>query len=64
MEMIETPRWEDFDYEYVNDNPFTFMGNGVSQRESRKEDLTYCEFCAFIQGTHASQELATEFLTI
>ncbi|KAM5353392.1 hypothetical protein ACJ41O_000042 [Fusarium nematophilum] len=41
MEMIENPRWEDFNIEYRNSNPFTFMGNGISQREARGQDLTF-----------------------
>ncbi|KAF5561450.1 sterigmatocystin biosynthesis monooxygenase stcW [Fusarium phyllophilum] len=41
MEMIENPRWEDFDIKYINSNPFSFMGNGISQREAKGEDLTY-----------------------
>ncbi|VZH93959.1 unnamed protein product, partial [Fusarium fujikuroi] len=56
MEMIANPRWEDFDIKYINvskmislvtmtnrgqSNPFSFMGNGISQREAKGEDLTY-----------------------
>ncbi|KAG4281911.1 hypothetical protein FPRO06_10815 [Fusarium proliferatum] len=41
MEMIASPRWEDFDIKYINSNPFSFMGNGISQREAKGEDLTY-----------------------
>ncbi|KAH6677855.1 hypothetical protein F5X68DRAFT_245606 [Plectosphaerella plurivora] len=41
MEMIETPRWEDYEMSYTNTNPFWFMGNGISQRETKKEDLTF-----------------------
>lgn len=63
MEMIANPRWEDFDIKYINvskmiclvtmanrgqSNPFSFMGNGVSQREAKCEDLTYCKYRTFI----------------
>ncbi|KAJ3543305.1 hypothetical protein NM208_g3643 [Fusarium decemcellulare] len=41
MEMIENPRWEDFDIDYLHSNPFTFMGNGISQRETTGQDLTF-----------------------
>ncbi|KAF7554068.1 hypothetical protein G7Z17_g3173 [Cylindrodendrum hubeiense] len=41
MEMVETPRWEDFEIQYVHSNPFRFMGNGFSQRETNGADLTY-----------------------
>ncbi|KAF9876803.1 hypothetical protein CkaCkLH20_05649 [Colletotrichum karsti] len=41
MEMIESPRWEDFNIEYIHSNPFSFMGNGISQREAQGQDLTF-----------------------
>ncbi|OAL44655.1 FAD/NAD(P)-binding domain-containing protein [Pyrenochaeta sp. DS3sAY3a] len=41
MEMIETPRWEDYQITYCNSNPFRFMGNGVSQREANARDLAF-----------------------
>ncbi|EMT71967.1 Putative sterigmatocystin biosynthesis monooxygenase stcW [Fusarium odoratissimum] len=41
MEMIANPRWEDFEIKYINSNPFSFMGNGISQREAKGEDLTF-----------------------
>ncbi|KAH7012944.1 hypothetical protein EDB80DRAFT_638624 [Ilyonectria destructans] len=41
MEMIDTPRWEDFEIVYIHSNPFMFMGNGISQRETTGEDLTF-----------------------
>ncbi|KAK1765315.1 hypothetical protein QBC33DRAFT_455591 [Phialemonium atrogriseum] len=43
MEMTRSPRWEDYDIEYVHPNPFMFMGNGISQREAKNEDLTFCK---------------------
>lgn len=61
MEMIDRPRWEDYELKYVHvsqhlsirqrqtlistrqSNPFMFMGNGVSQREAHKQDLTFCK---------------------
>ncbi|PVH71109.1 FAD/NAD(P)-binding domain-containing protein [Cadophora sp. DSE1049] len=41
MDVVKTPRWEDYEIEYMNQNPFMFMGNGISAREHNKEDLTY-----------------------
>ncbi|KAJ4262903.1 hypothetical protein NW762_006516 [Fusarium torreyae] len=41
MEMIANPRWEDFNIDYINANPFMFMGNGISQHEAKAEDLTF-----------------------
>ncbi|KAH8684375.1 hypothetical protein BGZ60DRAFT_397427 [Tricladium varicosporioides] len=41
MDVVATPRWEDYEIEYMNPNPFTFLGNGVSDREAKNADLTY-----------------------
>jgi hypothetical protein len=42
MEAIEEPRWEDFDFVHCDQgNPFAFLGDGRSQREYHKQDLTY-----------------------
>ncbi|KAK7219476.1 hypothetical protein V2G26_007479 [Clonostachys chloroleuca] len=41
MEMLQTPRWEDYELQYMNANPFRFMGNGTSKREACGEDLTF-----------------------
>ncbi|KAH6711188.1 hypothetical protein BKA61DRAFT_556177 [Leptodontidium sp. MPI-SDFR-AT-0119] len=41
MDVVKIPRWEDYEIEYMNENPFMFMGNGISAREANKEDLTY-----------------------
>ncbi|KAL3444241.1 flavin-binding monooxygenase [Aspergillus insuetus] len=41
MEAIESPRWEDFEIEYCNRNPYTFLGSGVSQKEANGEDLAF-----------------------
>ncbi|KAH6871816.1 hypothetical protein B0T10DRAFT_416993 [Thelonectria olida] len=43
MEMVETPRWEDFEIRYLHSKPFMFLGNGISQRETRGEDLAFCK---------------------
>ncbi|OAL43321.1 FAD/NAD(P)-binding domain-containing protein [Pyrenochaeta sp. DS3sAY3a] len=40
-EMLQTFRSEDFDYEYGSANRFRFMGNGITTREQRGEDLAY-----------------------
>jgi len=36
MEALSHPRWEDFEYTYVNANPFGWMGNGWTQNELDK----------------------------
>lgn len=33
MEIFENPRWEDFDYKYVNDNPMGWFGDGWTENE-------------------------------
>lgn len=37
MEAFSRPRWEDFDYSYVNANPFGWFGNGWTQNELEKK---------------------------
>ena len=33
MKVFANPRWEDFDYEYVNDNPTGWFGDGWTENE-------------------------------
>lgn len=35
MKAFAHPRWEDFEYEYVNDNAFGWLGDGWTQNEKR-----------------------------
>lgn len=37
METLSHPRWEDYDYSYVNSNPFGWFGNGWTQNELDKK---------------------------
>jgi cation diffusion facilitator CzcD-associated flavoprotein CzcO len=41
METVETPRYEDFDYEYQSSNPFEFLANGYSYREGKNLPLDW-----------------------
>ena len=34
---LENPRWEDYDYEYVDGNSFGWFGNGWSERDSNEK---------------------------
>ena len=34
VKALEKPRWEDYDYEYADGNPFGWFGNGWSERDS------------------------------
>jgi hypothetical protein len=37
MEALAHPRWEDFDYIYVDDNSFGWFGNGWTENERIKK---------------------------
>jgi len=37
MEALAHPRWEDFDYTYLNSNSFGWFGNGWTQNELQKD---------------------------
>ena len=39
VEALESPRFEDYDWEYKSGNRWSFLGNGFSQRESLGADL-------------------------
>ncbi|KAH8589597.1 hypothetical protein B0O99DRAFT_636547 [Bisporella sp. PMI_857] len=41
MDVVASPRWEDYEIEYIHSNLFMFMGDGTSDREKNKSDLTY-----------------------
>lgn len=41
IEILEQIRGEDFDFEYNSKNNFRFMGNGMTLREERNEDLGF-----------------------
>ena len=36
METFSHPRWEDYEYSYVNSHPFGWFGNGWTQNELDK----------------------------
>ncbi len=36
MDALSHPRWEDYDYTYVNSNSFGWFGNGWTQNELDK----------------------------
>ncbi|KAH8807486.1 putative MoxY [Xylogone sp. PMI_703] len=41
MMMLQTPRFEDFDIEYISKSRFSFLGNGFDVREFDGRDLTW-----------------------
>ncbi|KAJ5321431.1 hypothetical protein N7476_004433 [Penicillium atrosanguineum] len=44
MKVFAHPRWEDFDYEYVNDNPTSWFGDGWTEKEKNDTiDVDYLD---------------------
>lgn len=41
MEVMKTPRWEDYDIEYIRGNRFAFFGNGTTSREATGGDVSW-----------------------
>lgn len=41
VEAMDTPRWEDYDYEYLKNNRFNYFGKGKTIREDQNGDLSY-----------------------
>lgn len=39
--MLERPKFEDFRYDYITKNRFSYLGNGFSTREEEGEDQTW-----------------------
>lgn len=36
MKAFSHPRWEDFEYDYEDDNPNSWLGNGETENEKNK----------------------------
>ena len=41
MEVLERPRYEDFDIKYKNRNRWQYLGNGFSTRDVDGRDITW-----------------------
>lgn len=50
LKMLESPRYEDYDIEYWNDNMFAFLGNGFEMREFDGRDITNYLGCLDDEG--------------
>lgn len=37
MKVFSNPRWEDFEYDYLNDNPMGWIGDGWTENEKYKK---------------------------
>lgn len=58
LDMLKSPRWEDYDIEYRDEkNMFAFLGNGFSVRESDGRDITnYLGLLGEKQGEEGGDE--------
>ena len=36
MKIFENPRWEDFEFDYVNENPTGWLGDGWTENERNR----------------------------
>jgi len=43
--MLESPRWEDFEWKAEGRNRFGYLGNGLSTREEEDGDQTWYLDC-------------------
>lgn len=50
LELLRTPRWEDFEIEWWDDNRFAFLGNGFEMREFDGRDITNYLGCLDVEG--------------
>jgi hypothetical protein len=41
LELMSSPRWEDFDIHYLSKNRFRFLGNGKTRLETEGGDVAY-----------------------
>ncbi len=41
LELMQQPRWEDWDFTYLTQNRFHFLGYGKTEREVKGRDLAY-----------------------
>lgn len=41
LESVKNPRLQDFEFEYFSNNRFAFLGNGLTLRDIKKEDLAW-----------------------
>ncbi|KAH8807815.1 hypothetical protein F5884DRAFT_790136 [Xylogone sp. PMI_703] len=43
MQALKHPRWEDYNYEYINNNPYAWLGDGWTECE-KHEGMDRCEY--------------------
>lgn len=56
LEMMKSPRYEDFEIEYWDENIFAFMGNGFEMREFDGRDITNYLGCLDEEGRDIQPE--------
>lgn len=54
MELIEHPRYEDYDIKYKSGNRWAFLGNGFSTRDYDGRDITW--FWGLVNGEDKLKE--------
>lgn len=58
MTMLQHPRFEDFEMEYLSGNRFSFLGNGFDLRESDGRDLTW--YYGLVEGKDRQPDWSPE----
>jgi len=64
LEIMKSPRFEDFDMEYLDENRFAFLGNGFEIREVDGRDVTYYLGCLDEEGRDVQPEYDEELINI
>ena len=62
MELLQGPRYEDFEIEYWEENRFAFLGNGFEMREFDGRDITDYLGCLDDEGRDVQPEWDGELI--
>jgi hypothetical protein len=54
MELIATPRYEDYEIEYNSTNQWSWLGNGFSTRDNDGRDITW--YMGLVDGKDTQQD--------
>lgn len=64
LEMMKSPRYEDFDIEYWDENRFAFLGNGFEAREIDGRDITNYLGCLDEEGRDVQPDYDKELVNV
>jgi hypothetical protein len=64
LEIMKSPRWEDFDMEYWDNNRFAFLGDGFEIREVDGRDITYYLGCLDEDGRDIQPDYDEQLINI